>query len=961
MNGSKLFRVLSVCLLWLFLAVPFLLVLFDWASTREREHARLEDLADQNALTRLQEIQVSGSSEYQVINRLTDFQRQLRGRLKIPVSQAASLTADLYQQHLQKILPPHHILIAVRNKSDQALTIVFSGATASGTSLLPDFVPLMDEEPCTDEQYRTAGASLFAMTGFPVEERSIPGIQSAIRGKDEGIMLPFTSRKGCTWLYWFYPLHAEQRIFVCALFDQAAVPADYAFRALAESVDSKDQGIAILPFSGSARPNWSGFFADKPALRNFLATRSRVMPFAGHHDQFAGFKIFSAPLLVGESAFAVLVKPGSAAKALSFIELTSLIILSLLFVSLSLILWERKMFQRGWRISIGLVLFTAIFSIFYLPAAIGRLVAQYSIDSHVAELKKVAETDLERNLQNLEDRFHLSMGDFFYRLHHLEDYPGIIPAIREGRLFDALATINATVKSKYPHEFSNSMIFASMQKDDGTSKLRIKHSENKDLGDMFGPLFRGLMLKFRPDIARLKQSNDGGLSLQDVKNEMITDFLVQFFQGVLGRELYHNLMANPVGLIEARSTFTMAATSVIPIRYDGAVRALLLAIWSEYQEEEEYLDFLIGNKSERPENFDFMALRKSYFQDYSRQSSSFPAQAWVSADKARRVEIQLTSRELLASESLLIKSRQGNSLGFYILTGMTSLKSIFARQLQLEKGFNNMVFAGLAALLILIVIVYRFFMSPLRRLQQGLENIQRGDFHARLPLAGRNDEFDRIGDSFNSMARGLEEGSLLGKFVSSAVMNVVRNKEAFARALAGERRQMTILFASIRIASGGQSEEFFKLLDLNLRACQEALRNTSGVIDKVMEEKIMIFFDHEACGGSGRAAATCLQTVLTVNRLLNAQGNAGYFGMATGPAVAGVLGARNIRLDYTVIGDAVNLAARLNSMAKGEAGPSIIADEKTRGLVSQTVAAVSLGFINIKGKQDPVQAFHLTT
>ena len=95
-------------------------------------------------------------------------------------------------------------------------------------------------------------------------------------------------------------------------------------------------------------------------------------------------------------------------------------------------------------------------------------------------------------------------------------------------------------------------------------------------------------------------------------------------------------------------------------------------------------------------------------------------------------------------------------------------------------------------------------------------------------------------------------------------------------------------------------------------------------------------------------------------RLLNAQGNAGYFGMATGPAVAGVLGARNIRLDYTVIGDAVNLAARLNSMAKGDAGPSIIADEKTRGLVSQTVTAVSLGFINIKGKQEPVQVFHLT-
>lgn len=957
MNGRKV----SVLVSWLFLAVPFLLVFFDWASTRERFYEKLTQTAEQNSLTMLQHLQVSGSAEYQVVQKLTDFHRLLRGRCAtLGSAEVASEVAILYDRRLKAYLPAHHIVVAIQESAQNPLLTVLKKSTAPGKNDLHSLVALLGgnsaDKPGTD----LIAGHLREMTGFPVNVAQIPEIQDTIKSKDEGIMLPFTSDSRYSWLYWFYPQIEGRRIMLGAVFDAAAIPADYSCRMLAETVDSDARGIALLPLSAAGKTFWSGFFADKPALKKYLRSKFARIPMMSDVSTFDDCKIFSAPMLVGDEALVILVERRLKDAGLSGRESLLLAAFSLLFASLSFMLLQRRIFKRGWRMSIGLVLFTAIFSIFYLPAGIGRLMVQYSIDSHVAEMKQEAETSLERNMQTLEDRFHQSMVDFYHRLSQMDKLPEVCESLRRNDLGKVLEYAHTNISSRYPKHSSSSVIFSSIQTDAGENMIKIRRSEQPTSGEMFAPIFTAWMARMRPDKAIGRSSGSSDVSLDEVKKEMILDFLIKFFQGVIGRELFHNLMADPVNLVEARSTFVMAATTVVPIRIDGAVRAILLAIWSEFNEAECYLDFLLRNPGERAENFEFIALRKVAYQNFCRQTCEMMPAVWNLSDKTRRVEIQLTSRELMTTDDrILIKSRPGKSLGLYILTGYTSLKRIFERQIQLENGFNIIIVLSLVILLFLVVKLYRLFMQPLLELQGSLVSVRRGDFQKRLPVTGSNDEFDCIRGSFNKMARGLEEGSLLGRFVSSAVINVVRDKEAFKRALSGERRRMTILFASIKIAASESPDQIYSRLTFNLKTCQEALKNSSGVIDKVIEEKIMIFFDHEACGGEANAATACLEAVIHMKCSMEAQNYSGYFGMATGSVVAGVLGARNLRLDYTVIGDAVNLAARLNAMARVDDGSHVIADAATSGLIAGRSEVVDLGGINIKGKAEPVLVYRV--
>lgn len=962
MNQYRRFSALSVFASWVFLAIPFFLVLFDWSSSREREYAKLVETADQNAKTLLERMQVSNNWEYQVLLRLNSFHRRLRNELSATGNANAALTVEsIYRESLAQSLPLHHLTVAMKRQPDNSLATVFEHSTLSEPNFLSDFAHLMSES-CSQENRKTAASSLRAMCGFPVNVDAIIGRQNAIKNKDEGIIVPFTSKTGSSWLYWFCPEHENNEILVCAVFKMEKIAADYSYKAMTESISTETTGFAIIPLSGKKEIFWSPFLRNQPELRRFLKSEADHLPMKSGQRSFGEFNIYSAPVLVGEPSLLMLVTRRASEIPFTRSETGFVILVLVLFVGLSLILLQRKVFRRGWRISVALVMLTAFFSIFYLPAGLGRLVVRYSLDSHLSAMRKKAESDLEKNLQRLEDRYDLTMTDLFFRLHHLENYPKIIKQIAENRIEDALVSIKKTVLAMYPRrDMENSFLMMTIQQDNGKNTVWMnENKKTQNASEMFATLLRTSLYKFRPELHKENRQATEKLSLNEVKDEMIGDFLIKFFQGVLGEEMFFRLTANPTDLVEVDSSFLKISTTSVPIRLSGIIRALMLVMWSEYNEAEDYLNFLIENISERPDNFNFAAVRKGSFHTYYKSTTPITPAAWDLIERTRRVGIQLTSREQMnTDERLLIKTRPGKALAMYILAGMTSLKSIFDEQLSLERGLNIMLLLGLLLLALLVVSLYWYFMNPLKQLQSGLDQISRGDFQARVAVDNRDDEFGSIGRSFNAMAKGLEEGSLLGKFVSSAVINVVKDKRAFERAMAGEKREMTILFASLKTSSNSEAEAFIEQLAFHLKSCQEAVRQSAGVIDKVMENKILVFFDHEACNGAEQAVKQAVATVAALKQNLSTQSHSGYYGLATGAVVAGILGARNLRLDYTVIGDAVNLSARLNALAADDSGSQIIIDEKTRSLLSNKAAAESLGEINIKGKTAPVTIYRI--
>jgi adenylate cyclase len=187
--------------------------------------------------------------------------------------------------------------------------------------------------------------------------------------------------------------------------------------------------------------------------------------------------------------------------------------------------------------------------------------------------------------------------------------------------------------------------------------------------------------------------------------------------------------------------------------------------------------------------------------------------------------------------------------------------------------------------------------------------------------------------------------------------------------LGGEKKEITILFSDIRgfttMSEAVTAEQLANIMSMYFQPMTEAIFEQGGTLDKYIGDAVMALFnapldqpDHAvaAC----RAAIAMQYAQIRINGTLKAQGlptiKTGV-GVNTGPAVVGNLGSL-IRFNYTAIGDAVNLASRLESSTK-EAGCDILIGETTHALVKDLLPCKPLGEIAIKGKEKPQTIYEL--
>jgi adenylate cyclase len=187
----------------------------------------------------------------------------------------------------------------------------------------------------------------------------------------------------------------------------------------------------------------------------------------------------------------------------------------------------------------------------------------------------------------------------------------------------------------------------------------------------------------------------------------------------------------------------------------------------------------------------------------------------------------------------------------------------------------------------------------------------------------------------------------------------------------GERRLMTVLFSDIRgfttFSERHPPEEVVAALREYLTAMVEVVFRHRGTLDKFIGDATMAFFgapfdnpDHalQAC----RAAVEMTEVVARLNERWKAEGREPFvtgFGIATGEMLVGNFGSSQ-RFTYTVIGDQVNLGARLESLNKEyETARHIIISQGTYELVRDHVVARPLGSVTVKGKHQSVAIYDL--
>ena len=256
--------------------------------------------------------------------------------------------------------------------------------------------------------------------------------------------------------------------------------------------------------------------------------------------------------------------------------------------------------------------------------------------------------------------------------------------------------------------------------------------------------------------------------------------------------------------------------------------------------------------------------------------------------------------------------------------------------------------------------ISKSFVNPLQHLLWGMKRVDENDLQVKL-MANREDEFGALSRAFNMMVGRLREKDTLGKYVSSSILELTKSPELIRDAMKGKEEDVTILFADLQGFKAYQdtnsSEKVEKLLEYSLGLFFKELETSEGEIDKVIGEKVLIKFFHR---NSSKKKAV-IEAVSFAQALLSKfkfEEITPVFGINSGKVISGIIGTPAVRMDYTVIGDPVNVAARLCQLGVNWNEKIVISGASLKSVKSK-YSYERLKVSKVKGKKQEVEVFAL--
>ncbi len=285
---------------------------------------------------------------------------------------------------------------------------------------------------------------------------------------------------------------------------------------------------------------------------------------------------------------------------------------------------------------------------------------------------------------------------------------------------------------------------------------------------------------------------------------------------------------------------------------------------------------------------------------------------------------------------------------------------------------------GLLAIVLVGTVIAQRISRPILEIAQASQRVAAGDLEQQVRIRTR-DEVGDLAESFNEMVRELKRGQqirdLFGRAVSPQISQaLIAAVEKGQVTLTGERRMVTTLFTDIRgfttIAEGRPPEEVVAILNRVLGAFIEVIDRHEGVVNKFGGDSLLAIFgapipqsDH-----ARRAVHAGLEMARRLHELNQERAQRGLLpvragiGINTGEVVAGAVGSTE-RFEYTVIGDAVNVTARVQALER-QYDPYFlfITAETLRELGPEHGLDLhDLGAMPLRGKQEPVQVYAVRT
>lgn len=277
-------------------------------------------------------------------------------------------------------------------------------------------------------------------------------------------------------------------------------------------------------------------------------------------------------------------------------------------------------------------------------------------------------------------------------------------------------------------------------------------------------------------------------------------------------------------------------------------------------------------------------------------------------------------------------------------------------------GFNVLVATGVAFTISfeLTALLSKSILRPIGDIKEGMDAIRRGDYDSRVPVT-TSDELGELSAGFNEMAAGLAERERIreafGTYLDREVAEYILGTEFET---GGVEIEVSLLFCDVRgftqFAADSDAPDVVAALNRLFEELVPIVSRHGGHVDKFIGDGLLAVFgapepypDH-----ADRALAAAIEMAGCVR-----DGRAGELevgiGVNSGPVVAGNIGGAG-RLNFSVIGDAVNVASRVESATR-ELDVDVLLTADTRRLVRGNAELRSLGRISVRGRSEEIEVF----
>jgi len=289
------------------------------------------------------------------------------------------------------------------------------------------------------------------------------------------------------------------------------------------------------------------------------------------------------------------------------------------------------------------------------------------------------------------------------------------------------------------------------------------------------------------------------------------------------------------------------------------------------------------------------------------------------------------------------------------------------------------IVTALAAILGLIfaILVSDGITRPVRRLLEGTRAVEAGRLDGSIDITTR-DEIGQLSAAFNRMVEQLRQNERIretfGRYIDPKVVEGLIDQPALA-ATEGQRRVMTVMFCALKgltsLSECVTPQGLVKVMNSYLSTMSEPIRSHRGIIDKYIGDAIMAYWGPPFIDEADQARFACFAAIDMIGRIATLRKELPELlgvrtipmqcdiriGIATGEALVGSIGSE-FMMSYTVMGDTVNLASRLEGANKIYSGRSLVS-EATVAAAGAAIEAREIDRLVVVGQTSPQVVFEI--